>query len=1012
MHHSAWLLTCLSPVLAAAPQEAAAQTPDPQPATQEPAAAAPKAEAEVFRQDQVSRLAWRHIGPVNMSGRVTDFEASGHTWYIGSAGSGVWKTTNRGTTWTPVFEHEASHSIGDVAVAPANPDIVWVGTGEDNARNSVSWGDGVYKSLDAGKTWKHMGLTDSFQIGHIAIHPEKPEVVFVAALGKLWGPNRQRGIFRTKDGGDTWEHVFFLDEDTGAIDVRFHPKDPKVLWACMYARRRNAFDDNDPEMRFGAKAGLYRSADGGDTWERVTNGLPTCQWGRSGLDVYATNPDTLFMILETERSGWATGTEKSTGGGGSSAAFLGVQTEEVEGSGLQVTTVSEGGPAAEAGIQDDDVLLALGDADLATARDLSAAIRAAKVGDKLTVRLRRGGDEQTLDVTLGERPGAGGRGGGAPFSAQLGVGQRANVQDEQGEAGFETGGVFRSDDAGVTWKRVNSLTERPFYYSWITVDPNDDQRLYTAGVSLWASSNGGSRFAAIHHSSIHVDFHTVWVDPEDNRHVVATCDGGVNISNDRGRTWEMLPNLPIGQFYHVDCDNEQPYNVYGGLQDNGSWGGPSRTRIREGIGWDDWIKVGQGDGFGAAVDQNDPNIIIVTSQGGNLSKYDRRTHRTSSVNRPRVRGMSLNFNWDTPFFLSAHNSKILYWAGNYALRSLDQGRNGEVLGTQVLGLTSKGTATAFAESPTKAGLLYVGTDDGALWRSEDHGQTWQALHDRVWDLPGPRYVSSIHPSAHQTDRVYVTFDGHRSNDFETHAFVSDDRGDTWRSLRANLPSECAHVLFEDQANPDLLFLGTELSCWASLDRGKQWFALGDGLPTVPVRDLVIQPREQELVAATHGRGFWILDISPLRQLTAKVAAGDANLFAPRNQILWRLRSRGTQGDKHFYASNPPYGATVHLWLEAAPEEAPQVTIHDVTGKKITTLTGKRVAGVQALQWGAQTGGRRGRGGFGGSSGPTRPGTYSARYVHGDKTLIQAFSLIGDPLDTDADAASPQPASRN
>jgi len=1010
MHHSAWLLTCLSPLLLAAPQE---------PATPEgaPAAAAPAPAEPVFRADQASRLPWRCIGPVNMSGRVTDFEVAGHAWYVGAAAAGVWKSTNRGTTWTPIFAHEASHSIGDVAVAPANPDVVWVGTGEDNARNSVSWGDGVYKSLDGGKTWKHMGLSETFQIGHIAIHPEKPDVVFVAALGRLWGANRQRGLFRTKDGGETWQPVLYLDDDTGCIDVCIHPKNPDVVWACTYARRRNAFDDNDPEVRFGDKAGLYRSTDGGDTWTRVTAGLPTCKWGRSGLSVYATSPDTLYLIVETERSGWATGTEKRTGRGG--GAFLGVQSEAAEGGGLLVTMVSEEGPASQAGIQEDDVLLEFGDAKLEAPRDLSNAIRNLEVGAKVTARVKRAGDELSMDVVLGERPqgGPGGRGGGGtggPYSGQLGVGQRANVQDDQGDQGFETGGVFRSDNAGATWRRVNSLTERPFYYSWICVDPSDDKRVYTAGVSLWGSSNAGANFSSINHSSIHVDFHTVWVDPEDGRHLVATCDGGVNVSRDRGRTWEMLPNLPIGQFYHVDCDDEQPYNVYGGLQDNGSWAGPSRTRWREGIGWDDWIKIGQGDGFGAAVDRDASDFVVVTSQNGGLVKYDRGTHRTLGVNRPRVRGRNLAFAWDTPFFLSPHNSKILYWAGNYPLRSLDQGRSAEVLGDQTLGRTSRGLASAFAESPRQAGLLYVGTDDGALWRSDDHGHTFKPLHERIWDLPGPRFVSSIHPSAHQTNRVYVTFDGHRSDDFKTYVFVSDDRGDTWRSLTANLPAECAHVVYEDQVNQDLLFLGTEYGCWTSLDRGKQWLQLGDGLPTVPVRDLVIQQREQELVAATHGRGIWILDVAPLRQLTAKVAGSDAFLFTPRDQVLWRLRSRGTQGDKNYYAPNPAYGVSVQLWLRTAPTDAPEVTIHDVTGERLGTLTGKKLAGVQVLQWGAQAGGGRRGGGRrgGGVAMPMRPGTYSARYQHGDETLIQTFTLRDDPEDAAADASTTEPRSRN
>lgn len=1003
MLRSVWLLTFVSPFLSAAPQE------PPAPAAP---ASTPAAKPRTFRADQVEPLTWRHLGPVNMSGRVTDFEAAGHVWYVGTAASGVWKTTNRGTTWKALFQTEASCSIGDVAVAPANPDIVWVGTGEDNPRNSVSWGDGVYKSTDGGQTWKHMGLSDSFQIGHIAIHPTDPNVVFVAALGRLWGPNRQRGVFRTRDGGETWEHVLFLDENTGAIDVRIHPNDPNIVWATTWERRRNAFDDNHPEVNYGEKAGLWRSTDGGTTFTRITAGLPSCKWGRSGLAVYRKNPDTLFLIVDTERAGWATGTERTTGRD-REGAFLGVQSEDAEEGGVRVTLVSEGGPAAQAGVQEGDVLLRIGDREIKQASDVSAAVRAARPDSKGTIKLRRGNEEKTLEVTFGARPTAGGgRGtGGPPFSMQLGVGQRPNVQDEQGELGHETGGVFRSDDAGLTWRRINSLNERPYYYSWIEVDPNDDQRVYTGGVSLWASTDGGRRFAAINPNAIHVDFHTVWVDPADSSLVVATCDGGVNVSHDRGRSWEMLPNLPIGQFYHVDVDNLQPYNVYGGLQDNGTWGGPSRSRMREGIGWDEWIKIGQGDGFGAAVDHDNPNIIVVTSQNGGLTRYDLATHRNLPVNRPRVRGVDLRFAWDTPFFLSPHNSKILYWAGNYPIRSIDQGRSSELLSKEPMGRTERGMASAFAESPRQPGLLWLGMDDGALWRSDDHGHTWTRLDERVWSLPGPRFVSSIHPSAHDTDRVYVTFDGHRSNDFAAHVFVSDDRGNTWRSLVANLPDECAHVIYEDQVNPDLLFLGTELRCWVSLDRGKQWFPLGSNLPTVPVRDLALQQRENELVAATHGHGLWVIDVTPLRQLTAKVAASAAHLFTPKDAVLWRLRSRGTQGNKHFYAPNPPYGATLYLWLAEVPDAAPEVTIHDVTGRRVATLTGKKQAGIQALQWGAQGVGRGRRGGAAIGT-PLRPGAYSARFVHGEETQIRSFHLLPDPIEAAVEAVATQPASGN
>ncbi len=979
------------------------------------------APAPAFQADQVAALSWRNLGPVNMGGRVTDFEASGHTWYIGTAAAGVWKTTNRGTTWTGLFQHEAVSSIGDVAVAPANPDIVWVGTGEDNARNSVSWGDGVYKSTDGGSSWTHMGLRESFQIGHIAIHPENPDIVFVAALGKLWGPNRQRGIFRTKDGGMSWEHVLYLDDDTGCIDVRFHPKDPKVLLACMYERRRNQFDDNDPEVRFGEKAGLFRSADAGDTWERVTEGLPTCQWGRAGLSVYGKNPDTWFMIAETERSGWTTGTEREPArrGGGARGVMVGLQGEDADGGGAALTGVTDDGPAAQAGLQSGDVILKLGDREVKTYSDISAALRGKSAGEKAEVTFRRGDDEKRVEITFAERPAAGGPagfaggpgGGGSsgPNGGRLG-GQNPNVQDEQGDKGYETGGVFRSDDAGLTWRRLNSLTERPFYYSWIAVDPNDDQRIYCCGTTLWASSNGGKSFAGINGNLIHVDFHTMWIDPQDSNHLVATCDGGVNISYDRARTWEALATLSIGQPYHVDTDNRQPYNVFAGLQDNGTWGGPSHSRFREGIGFDDWFKIFQGDGFGAAVDQDNPDVIIATSQNGGLGRFDRSTNRTSMVSKPRVRGKTFSFNWDTPFFLSPHNSKILYFAGNYAYRSFDQGRNSELISDHPLGLTETGTASAFAESPRQAGLLYLGTADGALWRTEDHGRTWTALHGKLWSLPGPRYVSSLHPSVHNTDRVYATFDGHRQNDFGTHVFVSNDRGNTWRSLVANLPAECAHVLCEDQVNQDLLFLGTEVGCWVSLDRGQQWFRMGKDLPTGPVRDLVIQSRDADLVAATHARGIWIADIAPLRQFTAKIAEGDAYLFAPENVIQWRMRSRGTQGDKNLYGANPPSGATIYVWFKTAPQAAPEVTIHDVTGQTVATLRPRARAGLQALQWsgGGGGGGRGGRGLRGG--GGMAQGTYSARMTFEGTQHAQIFTVSADP--NDARDVSTTPTSRN
>jgi photosystem II stability/assembly factor-like uncharacterized protein len=967
-----------------------------------PPAAAPAEKPAVvsFRHDAVDTLAWRNLGPTNMSGRLTDVEVQGHTWYVATAAGGVFKSGNCGTTWTSLFEREAVASIGDIAVAPSNPDVVWLGTGEENARNSVSWGDGVYKSTDGGKTWKHRGLRDTFQIGHIAIHPDNADVVYVAALGRLWGDNRERGLFRTRDGGETWEKVLYADEKTGCIDVRLHAKDPNIVLAVMYERRRGVHCDNDPAVRFGEKAGLYRSTDGGETWTRVTAGLPSCKWGRAALALYRANPDVVYMQVETERSGWATGTEKAREGAAPAGdAYLGISSEDSE-EGARLVMVSGESPAEQGGLRSGDVVTKIGDKAVKNNDDLVGFIRAAKAGEKIAVEVSRGGEPATLHVTLGKREASAqdpllGAGSG-PNGGRLG-GQVANVQESQGDQGFETGGLFRSADAGLTWQRVNSLNERPFYFSQVAVHPQDEQKIFCCGISLWGTTNGGKSFRAVHGNTIHVDFHHVWIDPEDGDHMLVACDGGLNVTRDGGRTWEVVRNLPIGQFYHVAADNDVPYNVYGGLQDNGSWGGPSRSRWREGVGWYDWFRTGSGDGFGAAVDWEDSNTIYYTSQNGGLGRFDRKSGRSASVQKPRRQGVTFRWNWDTPFFVSPHNAKILYFAGNYACRSVNRGSVSEPLGDKPLGLTETGTATAFAESPRQAGLLYVGTDDGALWRSDDGGHAWEPLHDKVVGLPAPRYVSCLHPSTHKTDRVYATFDGHRFDDFATYAFVSEDRGRTWRALTANLPAEPCFSLREDPVNEELLFLGTEFSCWVSLDRGREWFRLGKGLPTVPVRDLAIQNRDADLCAATHGRGIWVCDIAPLRQLTAEVAGKDVWLFEPESAILWRMDSRGVQGDKEWFAANPPYGVTLYLWHKEAPQGEPEVTIHDVAGRKVASLKGEARAGIQAVQWQAQEGGGRMRR-------PTAPGSYSARLQVGEQTQIRGFTLRPDPLTTEGAAS--------
>ncbi len=975
-----------------------------------------RAQNPVFRKEHADKLDWRHLGPVNMIGRITDFEAAKGEpgkWFVASAGGGLFKTENAGITWTALFQNEGSSSLGDVAVAPSNSDIVWVGTGEENARNSVSFGDGVYKSTDGGKTFAKMGLEKSFQIGHIAIHPKDPNIVYVAALGRLWGPSEERGVYRTRDGGKTWTKILYADERTGCIDVRIEPSNADIVYAVMYERMRDEFDTNDPATRFGPKSGIYRSTDAGESWKRMSKGLPSCNWGRCSLEPFAGKKGTLFALIETERSGWARG-DSINGRGPSPRAYMGVAMED-DPKGARLEEIVNGQPAEKAGFKKGDIVTAIGATSIKTIEDLGDSIDDHKNGDKVKVAVLRKDKKIELDLRFGPPPPS----GRIPNAGRLG-GQNGNIQSRQGELGYETGGIYHSDDFGVTWKRLNSLIPRPFYFCSFTIDPNDEQTIYVCGIQLWKSTDGGNRFRQCN-SGIHVDFHDIWVNPMDSEHVVASSDGGVNVSYDGTRTWEVLDNFCCAQFYHVGLDNSLPYNVYGGLQDNGTWGGPSRTRYSNGLTKEDWIKIYSGDGFGAAVDPENPNIVFATSQNGNVGRVNLETGAQQRVSRPRV--SSLKFNWDTPFFISPHNNKMFYFAGNFVFRSLDRGTNSETI-SEKISLTSRGSATAVAESPRVAGILYVGTDDGGLWVTRDAGKKWDRIDTNLPEMPGPRYVSSIAPSRHSTGRVFVTLDGHRSDDNTTYVFASSNYGKTWKLITTGLPKDSpAHVVVEDPKNNRLLFVGTEFGCHVSLDRGKSWLKLSGNFPTVAVRDLEIQDRDADLVAATHGRGFWVLDIEPLRQLTRSVARKGSHLFAPKPSYLWRTIGRYQSGHKMWSAPKAPAGSAIYLSLDKKPEKAPEIVIKDLAGEVLATLKGKAVAGVQHIQWNARStaappirsgassrrrppagvprGGARGGARSGRRRGRSRgtqvkPGTYQASITLDGKTLSQAIELRPDP----------------
>lgn len=786
----------------------------------------------------------RSIGPANMGGRVTDVavvESRPAVMYLASASGGLWKTVNNGTTWKPIFDNQNTISLGDVTVAPSNPDIVWVGTGENNARNSVSWGDGVYKSSDGGVTWKNMGLKDSAHIGRIVIHPHNPDIVYVAALGRFWGPNKERGLYKTNDGGLSWELSKFIDENTGFIDVAMDPSDPNILYAAAYQVRRDPYSGGNPGVGFGPGSGLFKTMDAGKSWTKMTAGLPNRPLGRCGLDVYRKDPRVVYAVIQTDK-----------------------------------TSITVAGQAAKTG---------------------------------------------------------------------------SNV---------DLGGVFRSDDRGETWKKLNDLCPRPFYYGQIRIDPNDDQRIYVLGIACHMSSDGGTTFSDRGAPGVHADHHALWIDPHDSNHLVLGCDGGINFSYDRAATWEHLNQLPLGQFYAIGLDSRKPYRIYGGLQDNGSWGGPSATRSRDGITNADWSRILGADGFHCQVDPADPDTVYAESQYGGLRRLNVRTGDSVDIRPSAPQGApAYRFNWSSPILVSPHNPRTIYYGGNHVFRSLDRGNHWQVISPDLtLGKPGPSsynghTITVLAESPLKPGVMYAGTDDGRLHLTRDGGGAWIDLSANLAGLPAQRWIARIECSHYNEDVAYLAIDRHRHNDRKPYLFKTTDYGKTWEPLHNTLPAEGPiYVIRQDPVNRYLLFVGTEFGLFVSLNGGGQWHRLRGGLPTIAVHDLAIHPRDRELVIATHGRSLFVMDISPLQELTPQVLEATAHLFKVKPATLFTYRgSRAGFGSKNFAAANPPFGAVIHYYLKY-PLTGP-VTIHitDVLGNKVADLKGNKDPGLHEVIWG-------------------------------------------------------------
>lgn len=1047
--------------------------------------------------EYVKAMTWRAIGPANMGGRITAIavvESDPTTFYAATASGGLLKTVNNGITFEHLFDHESTVSLGDVAVAPSDPKIVWVGTGENNPRNSVSYGDGVYKSTDAGKTWKNMGLKKSFQIGKILIHPTKPDVVYAGALGRLYGPNDERGLFKTTDGGATWNRILHVDERTGVIDMRMDPFDPETLLVGLWERKRDGHDGffgdkppvpdtYGPIVTYGPGGGVFKSRDGGANWTKLTDadhktGLPTVKLGRIGLDYSRKTKGLVYAIIDTEKVG--TGPPPSP-------VYLGVVGREMEDrKGAKITEVVDDGPSEKAGIKTGDVITAVDGKKVESYDAFIEAIRAHKPGDVVKLTGTRDGKEQTFEVKLGTRPGStpkgppnapptlgvqlakeelkiaevvkdgpsakaglavgdviqsvdgkkvdsqrsllevlrahkagdslmvivkrgeetkefkvvlnppagAGRGptNDRPYGLGLG-GQQPNVQSQQGKDGFQTGGVFESKDGGDTWTRVNSVNPRPMYFSQIRVDPTDDSIYVLGDGTLYRSTDGGKSFKSASSRGVHPDHHALWIDPANARHILIGCDGGLYATYDRGGNWDHLNQMALGQFYHVTVDNRMPYRVYGGLQDNGSWGGPSRTLREHGPVNDDWAFINGGDGFVCRVDPNDPDVVYAEMQNGGMVRRNLRTGERAFI-RPRPKaGETYRFNWNTPFIVSQHNSGVVYCAAQFVFRSVKRGEDAKVISPEITA-TKQGSGTALSESPRSPDVLWAGTDDGAVWVTKDGGGTWTNTFDKptAAGLPGPRWVASLEASRAKEGRCYACFDGHRSDDDRPLVFVTEDFGATWKPIANNLPAfGSTRVLREDSVNPDLLYLGTEFGVWASANRGTTWTKLNNNLPTVAVHEIAQPTTASEIVIATHGRSIWALDVASLRQLTPETLAASATLFTPAAVIRWRSEVGGetpfSTNPRKFIGTNPPRGATVDYTLTRSANSL-SLRIEDATGKLVREFrSASKSPGLHHQQWDlTRTGG----------GGVVPAGTYRAVLVVDGKEQVRPITVENDP----------------
>ena len=797
---------------------------------------------------------YREIGPTRPGGRVVAFAVSSqdpYVFYVGAGPGGLWKTVNNGTTFESIFDNEQTSSIGHVVVAPTDDNIVYIGTGEGNLRNSAYYGDGVYRTNDGGVSWSNVGLRKSGQIGRLVVHPKNPDVVYVAAQGQYYTDNSERGVYKTTNGGQTWEKslgIVVEGVDVGATDIVMDPRDPDVLYAATYQRIRRPWGFSGS----GPGSGIHKTTDGGATWTKLSNGLPGGLIGKIGFTIYPGNPDVLYAVIENDNS-------------------EGVSYED-----------------------------------------------------------------RWSEVQAG-KPGA--------------VEPIGSV-------------VYRTDDGGQSWRQTTESTvgERNNYYGQIVVDPGDDNTVYVMDSMVHKSTDGGRSWSrAFEYGG---DNHVLWIDPENRDHMLLGYDYGFAMSFDSGANWLHLDNVSMAQIYAIGVDMEYPYNVYGGLQDFGSWKGPSTKKGRFPIRFEDWEHVLGGDGFYNQVDPTNGRWLYTESQFGGLSRNDQ---KTGVRRRIAYRGNNnLRFNWNAPLLISPHNPDVIYHGANILLKSPFRGERWEEVSPDLTKndaskfggreVSEYGTLTTIDESPVEQGVLWAGTDDGNVQVSRDDRDNWTLLNDNIPDNP-EYWVSRIIGSHHAAGTAYVTFTGRHMTDYRPFVYKTTDYGETWLSITGGLPDESINVIREDHKNPNLLFVGTDRTVHVSLDGGRSWHELKNNLPTIPVHDLVIHPRENDLVVGTFGRGFYVADISPLQELTEEVMDNDVHFFEIENKVQWVMPRQTAVADQNFEGENEPHGAMLNYYLKNSLPEGVKLSIYN-GAILINEFEGVGNVGINSVMWGMTRRGRK------------------------------------------------------